>query len=163
MDLRPESDRPSSDARLAVGRGIQNLMAARLGRAFIPLTFLFGWGAVILQRGGAAWVVLGALITSATMMAHGLRTVQLALGRPRRAWMTATVGAALVPPIYGVFVLGWKGFRSLATASDWGSLLPAILFVVLGGWVLYCWMKIVEIDRLARTMTLNLDDGGGSP
>lgn len=163
MDARPESDSSRPEARRAVGRAIQNLMAARLGRAFIPLALLFGWGCAILYGGGAVWVALGALLTSGAIMAHGLRIVQLALGRPRRAWMSVAAAAALVPPVYGTFLLGWEGLRALATATDAGTLVPAVLFVVLGLWVLRNWVKIVEIHRLARTMAITqVEDGGGA-
>jgi hypothetical protein len=35
-----------------------------------------------------------------------------------------------------------------------------LAFAGLGGWVLRGWMRVVEVERLARIMTLDLNEGG---
>jgi hypothetical protein len=37
---------------------------------------------------------------------------------------------------------------------------PGILFAVLGTWVLRSWMRVVEVEALARVMTFDLDERG---
>lgn len=150
------------DPRAVVAGAIQNLTAARLGRAFIPLALLFAMGAVGFARSGQTglWTAIGAVGTSAVMLAYGLRTVQRSLGRPRRTWMSML--ANVVPPGYGMWVLGWRGLRALTDSTDPSGLVMAILYVALGVWVLRTWMGIVEIERLARVMASNLDGDGDS-
>ena len=152
-------------AGAVVGRAIQDLTVARLGRGFVPLAVLFAAGAVGVLRASSAgwWTALGALATSAVMLAYGLRTVQRTFGRDHRTWMSAALVGSVVPPIYGVYVLGWRGLRELATGGGWPELTAAIVFTGMGVWVLHTWLRIVEVERLARVMTSNVDgDGGGA-
>lgn len=153
-----------TDPRAVVAGAIQNLTAARLGRAFIPLALLFAMGAVGFAGSGRTglWTAIGALGTSAVMLAYGLRTVQRSLGRSRRTWMSLAMLASVVPPGYGLWVLGWRGLRALTDSTDPSGLVMAILYVALGVWVLRTWMGIVEIERLARVMSSNLDGDGDS-
>ncbi|MEM7415585.1 MAG: hypothetical protein AAF389_08840 [Gemmatimonadota bacterium] len=150
------------DPRVAVTDAIQSLMAARLGRGFVPLAVLFAIGAVGMLGGpGPGFpLALGAVLSSAEMLAYGLRIVQRALERPPRLWMTLAYLASVLPPFYGLYVLGWLGLRTLATGPfGWGTL-GAISFCALGVWVLRSWMRVVEIERLAKIMTINLDGQG---
>ena len=151
-----------SDAGAVVADAIQNLTAARLGRGFVPLSLLFAAGGVGVLRssGGGWWTALGALVTSAVMLAYGLRTVQRTLGRAHGWWMTATAMASILPPVYGVYVAGWRGLRGLATAGGLLELAVATLFVGMGVCVLRAWMRVVEIERLARVMTLDPEAHG---
>ena len=148
--------------RAAVADAIQNLMAARLGRGFVPLALLFAWGLVgLLQGSNRLWIAGGAVASAIAMLAYGLRIVQKAIGRPPKAWMRVAILGSVVPPAYGLCVLGWDGLRALSRASGAWSVLSAILHFGLGVWVLRSWMKVVEIERLAQVMTVNLDGDGG--
>ncbi len=154
LDSTPEAGRAVSDA-------IQRLMAARLGRGFVPLAGLFGWGLVGVVQGGSPWMAVGAIATGGAMLAYGMRIVQKALGRSDRWWMTVAMATSLVPPAYALYVVGWVGLRGLGSLELVPSLL-AILGLGLGVWVLRAWMRIVEIERLARIMTGHVDDNGGA-
>ncbi len=96
------------------------------------------------------------------MLAYGLRIVQRALGRPHHAWMALAMATSVIPPFYALYVVGWRGLRGLALAPSWPAVVTATLSVALGVWVLRGWMKVVEIERLARIMTLKLDGEGGT-
>lgn len=150
-------DRP--DPRAVVAGGIQNLLATRLGRGFIPLAGLFVAGVVrVMASAPGGWLVaLGALASGGALLAFGLAVVQDVLARPRRTWRYVARAGAVVPAIFGAYVLGWRGLRGLAGsggALDFGT---AILYVVLGVWVLRAWLRVVEIRRLARVMTENIE------
>ena len=153
IDGTPEASRAVSDA-------IQRLMAARLGRGFVPLAGLFSWGVVGVFQAGSPWMAIGAIATAAAMLGYGLRIVQKALGRRHRWWMTLAMATSLVPPAYALYVIGWVGLRGLGSFELVPSVL-AILGIGLGVWVLRAWMRIVEIERLARIMTVNVDEEGG--
>lgn len=165
----PEPSRhpePTAATRQVVGGAIQNLMVARLGRSFVPLALLFLAGVVQSLTGDAARVegfviALGAIATSAAMLAYGLRVVQRAFGRGHRFWMTAAMAGSLVPLAYSLYVIGWSGLRLLFAGSGVAGVGAAILHVGAGVWVLRSWMKVVEIERLARVMSMNLDGEEG--
>jgi hypothetical protein len=145
----------------AVEGAIQNLMAARLGRAFVPLAlaFVLGFVRVLLSPPADVWVPIGAALSVLATLGYGLRVVQRALSRPSRAWMTLAQLGSLIPLGYALYLLGWEGLRLLSFSS-----LPqfaiATLHTVLGVWVLRSWMKVVEIERLAQIMLMNSQDGG---
>jgi len=145
----------------AVEGAIQNLMAARLGRAFVPLgvVFIVGLLRVLLTPSADAWVPIGAVLSVLATLGYGLRVVQLALSRPSRAWMTLAQLGSLIPLGYALYLLGWEGLR-LLSLSSLPQFANATLHAVLGVWVLRSWMKVVEIERLARIMLMNSQDGG---
>ena len=157
---------PAAAPQQVVGKAIQDLTAARLGRGFIPLALLGVGGFVQLVTAGFASpdglrLVIGALATGGAMLAYGLRTVQNAFGRERKPWMSAAMLGGLVPPLFALYLLGWRGLRGLVGGGGVGGTVLAILFIATGVWVLRTWMKVVEIERLARVMSLNMDEEGG--
>ena len=150
------------DPHAAVNSAIQNLMATRLGRGFVPLGLLFAWGVGSTVYGGDVIVPAGALASAAAMLGYGLRIVQRALGRPDRPWMLLASAGSVIPPLFSIYVLGWLGLRGFTLGFAVSSVLSATLGTVLGVWALRSWMKVVEIERLARIMTMNLDGEGGT-
>lgn len=152
----------SPEARRAIGDAIQKLMAARLGRAFVPLGVLFVWGLGSVASGGAPWMAGGAIATGAAMLAYGLRIVQKSMARPHRWWMSVAMATSFVPPFYAIFLIGWNGLRSLTLGFSPVGWALAAASVVAGIWVLRVWMRVVEIERLARIMTVNPDGHGGA-
>ena len=152
--------------RQVVGAAIQKTMAARLGRGFLPLALLAtvaiaelitagGWGA-------AGWVLLGgSASTAVAMLAYGLRVVQRTFGRSPRPWMIGAGVGGVVPPVFGVYVLGWRGLRAFATAEGVLGVLLATAFAAAGVWVLRSWMRVVEVERLASVMS-NVHEGGSA-
>jgi hypothetical protein len=74
--------------------------------------------------------------------------------------MTAARGCAVLPLLYGLYVLGWRGLRSLALGGGLAGVAAGILFAVLGTWVLRSWMRVVEVEALARLTTFGLDEKG---
>lgn len=149
---------PPAPARV-VGPAIQNLAAARLGRGFVPLAFLVlvGLARIVSADGGGIAVAVGALASAAAMLAFGQRVVRTAFGHPRRPWMAWAAAGGLVPPTYGVWVLGWMGLREMAVASGPLAILGGVVTAALGLWVVRGWMKIVELQGLADAMTLGAD------
>jgi len=162
--VRPghEPDSTQDAAARAVAAALHELMAARLGRGFVPLALLFAWGAADLLRGEGAWVALGAVLTAGTMLAYGLRIVRRALGRQHDVWMAAASVGSLIPAAYALYLLGWLGLRALVPPGDTGAVVSAILYVGAGVWVLRCWMNVVEIERLAQVMAPGPDEKGGA-
>jgi hypothetical protein len=75
--------------------------------------------------------------------------------------MTLAFVGSVVPPGFGLWVLGWEGLRVLSTGPAGPGLLIAILHTGLGVWVLRTWLKVLEIERLAQIMLLNPNDDGG--
>ena len=152
--------------RQVVGTAIQDLTASRLGRGFIPLALVGVGGLVQLVTAGFAssdgmGLVIGALATGAAMLAYGLRIVRNAFGRERNRWTSAAMLGSLVPPLFAVYLLGWRGLRGLVGGGGVGGTVLAILFIATGVWVLRGWMKVVEVERLARVMALSMDEEGG--
>lgn len=162
-DSRPTAGGPRPDAAAVVADAIQSLTAARLGRGFVPLALLFAAGGVGVMRSsvGGWWTALGAVMTAGVMLAYGLRTVRRVLGRDHHPWMSVVFGASVLPPAYALYVLAWRGLRVLATGSGSAEIVTAILFTLLGVWVLRAWLRVVEIERLAQVMTLDWKEGTG--
>lgn len=150
------------DPHEAVNAAIQTLTARRLGRGFVPFGLLFAWGLAGAFFGGGLLLPGGAVAASAAMLAYGLRTVQRALGRPDRPWMVVALLTSVIPPAFSVYVLAWVGLRGFTLGTSAGPLMSAVVGSVLGAWALSSWMKVVEIERLARIMTMNLDGEGGA-
>ena len=150
-----------SNPREAVNAAIQNLVASRLGRGFVPLGLLFAWGVGAMFFGGGVALPGGAVAAAAAMLAYGLRIVQRAFGRPKRPWMSLALAFSVVPPLYSIYVLGWLGLRGFTMGFGLSTILSATLSTALGVWALRSWMKVVEIERLAQIMTMNLDGEGG--
>jgi len=148
----------------AVGDAIQTLMAARLGRAFIPLGGLFCLGVVGVLRGvpSAMSVALGAILTAAAILGYALRIVQKSLSRPTRVWMSVAMVGSIVPPAFALYAIGWLGLRRFTEIGSPTVVGVAIIHAALGVWVLRSWMRVVEIERLARVMMFNTDGEGGS-
>jgi hypothetical protein len=159
MPPGPDPTPEQADATRAVVEAIQSLVAARLGRAFLPAALLFAWGAARVVRGAEPWVAVGAVLTSAAMLAHGQRTVQRLLHRERR-WMSAAALASAIPPLYGLWIVGWLGLRAAATESGLVAVTSAIAYVGLGVWLLRCWLKLLEVERLARVMVQGPGNSG---
>lgn len=147
-----------------MGGAIQNLVAARLARGFVPLAGLFVAGIVGLLGGRPLAIVVaaGSVATAAAMLAYGLAVVDSVSGRVggvRKAMVTA---CSVVPPVYGIFIAGWPGLQALTSASGWVAVLLATLYTVVGVWVLRSWLRVVEVRRLARSMVLPNDVPGDS-
>ena len=145
----------------AVGQAIQGLTAARLGRGFIPLGVLALAGVVQAVRGSgglAEGLVLGfgALAASVAMLGFGLRISQLAFGLPERAWMRLAMWGSLVPPVYAVYVLAWRGLGEFVTGSGASGFFAAIFFATMGGWAMRSWMRVSEVQRLSKVMAMGL-------
>lgn len=150
----------ADDTRRVVAAAVQDLVAKRLGRGFVPLGVLFVVG--VIQRlaasgGGALWLSAGALATGAAMLAYGLRISQRAFGKPHRVWMSLAALGGLVPLAFGLYVLGWLGLRRMATGEGLSAVGIGIAFAAMGTWVMRSWMKVVEVERLARVMTMDLE------
>ena len=155
--------RPPVDPARAIVDAIQTLMAARLGRAFVPLVILFlvGIGGLFVNAPGGALTALGAVATVGATLAYGLRIVQRAVGRTDSLWMSAAYVGSLLPPAYGLYVVGWVGLRAIALGTSPAGLALAIGQMVLGVWVLRSWMKVVELERRARIMLRGAEGEGG--
>jgi len=156
----PPSDPLSTEAAQSVGRAVQKLAAARLGRAFMPLALLFLVGVGTALRGGEGVVLgAGAPLSAGAMLGYGLRAVQRSFGRPVRPWMKLAVAGGVIPIAYGLWVFGWLGLRTLATGGLIGTV-SGLVHAGLGFWTLRAWLKIVELDRLAQAMSLGLPGDG---
>lgn len=145
-----------------VAEALQDLAATRLGRGFRPLSMLFvlGVAGVVMNVPGALLVASGAVFSAAVLLALAMRTVQRVMGRPDRVWMSLVDLASFVPPLYGVFLVGWRGLRGVGVAAGPAALFSAILHAALGVWVLRCWLQVAEIERLAHVMAANVDSTG---
>jgi len=165
MTTARRPDGPPVPPRQAVATAIQNLVVVRLGRGFVPAAILFLVGLVELGTRGPAdgralFLAAGALVSAAAMLGHGLRVVQEAFGRRARAWMIVARWASGLPLLYGLYVLAWRGLRELAAGGGLTGFGLGIVFAALGLWVLRSWMRVVEVEALARVMTLGLEGGG---
>lgn len=150
----------ADDTRRVVATAVQDLVAKRLGRGFLPLGVLFVVGVVqrlVASGDGALWLSGGALATAGAMLAYGLRISQRAFGHPHRGWMSLAMLGSLVPLVFGLYVLGWLGLRRMATGEGLAAIGVGIAFAAMGSWVMRSWMKVVEVERLARVMTMDLE------
>jgi hypothetical protein len=148
--------------RHVVATAVQELVAARLGRGFVPLAILLVVGAaqgLFASGEGDLLLPLGAVGAGCAMLAYGLRISQRAFALPHRAWMSWAMLGSLVPPLFALYVLGWRGLRQLATGRGLGEFGIGIAFAVLGTWTMRSWMKVVEVERLARVMTMDMEGG----
>lgn len=156
MTLEAPKPGPETAPDQLVGRAIQDLTAARLGRGFVPLGLLTVAGlAQVVVQGPArmeGWILLlGAPLAAGAMLAYGLRGVQQAFGRPHRSWMALAAVGGVVPLAFGLYVLAWRGLRGMAGGGD-TSLAAAAVLTLLGGWALHGWVRVMEVQRLAETM-----------
>jgi len=158
--MTQQPDQPPTVLQV-VGKAIQDLAAARLGRAFVPLALLCLVGVAGMVTGyGGLELALGAPLVAGAMLAHGLRVVQRAFGRPPRAWMALATVAGILPLAFGLYVLGWRGLRTLGELDGPTGVVSGLFFTVLGVWVLRSWMKLLELGRLAETMVMGDGFGG---
>ena len=167
MALSTRGSLVDPSTRQVVGAAIQNLIAVRLGRGFLPVAAVGCVGVAEVLFGtpprAHGWALgLGALATAAAMLGYGLRIVQRAFGRPARWWMGAALVGSLVPPVFGVYVLGWQGLRRLAEGGSAAAMVLAILLTGAGVWLLRSWMRIVEVERLAGVMVVDMHEGGSA-
>jgi hypothetical protein len=140
-----------------VGRVIQDLMAGRLGRGFVPLGVLSVVGLLELLSidfiaGDGLVLVLGAIAAGVAMLSCGLRVSQLAFGRVKRPWMSAAMLFSLIPPGFAVYVLAWRGLRLFVVGTGVSGLATAGFFTVAGAWTMYSWTKVAELERLSLAM-----------
>ncbi|MGD8729560.1 MAG: hypothetical protein PVF90_07630 [Gemmatimonadota bacterium] len=153
-------DGPQKSARQVVATAVQDLVATRLGRGFVPLAVLFlvGIAEQFLGDGFHAPVIsLGALGAAVTMLAYGLRISQRAFDRPHRAWMSWAMVGSVVPPLFALYVLAWRGLRVIAGGGGATAVAVGIAFAAMGAWAMRAWMKVVEVERLAQVMTIDLE------
>jgi len=151
---------------------VQDLTAARLGRGFVPLAALFVWGlaqVLLTPMEAGGWVLLvGAPCTAGIMLGHGLRGVKRAFGRPVQGWMGLLGPAALLPPLFGLYVACWRGLRTVAGGGV-EAVVVGLVMTALGLWSLRSWLKVLEVGRLGDTMSgigaglEGLDLDGGEP
>lgn len=165
MRQGPEITDPSNPQE-AVGQAIQRLTAARLGRGFVPLALVAVAGlAEVAVAGfgsrGGWFLLLGALGTGAAMLAFGLRNVQLAFGRPPRKWMRMAVLGSVIPPVFSLYVLAWRGLREVALGEGTAIRLLGVILTALGLWALRSWMKVVDVQKLAKAMDLSMGTDQG--
>jgi len=156
----PSADPPAPQH--AIGEAIRTVTAARLGRGFVPLAALAATGLVQLATGGLGnsqgWVlVFGAVATAVAMLAFGVRNVQKAFGRRDTVWMSLAVMGSIIPPVFTLYVFAWRGLREVAVGDGAMTRLLGVLFSGLGLWALRSWMRLVEVQSLARAMNLETD------
>jgi len=140
-----------------VGRVIQDLMAGRLGRGFVPLGVLSVVGlrellSIDFIAGDGLVLVLGAIAAGVAMLSCGLRVSQLAFGPAKRPWMSAAMLFSLIPPGFAVYVLAWRGLRLFVVGTGVSGLATAGFFTVAGAWTMYSWTKVAELERLSLAM-----------
>ena len=140
-----------------MGRVIQDLMAGRLGRGFVPLGVLSVVGLLELLSidfiaGDGLVLGLGAIAAGVAMLSCGLRVSQLAFGRAKRPWMSAAMLFSLIPPGFAVYVLAWRGLRLFVVGTGVSGLATAGFFTVAGAWTMYSWTKVAELERLSLAM-----------
>ena len=140
-----------------MGRVIQDLMAGRLGRGFVPLGVLSVVGlrellSIDFIAGDGLVLGLGAIAAGVAMLSCGLRVSQLAFGRAKRPWMSAAMLFSLIPPGFAVYVLAWRGLRLFVVGTGVSGLATAGFFTVAGAWTMYSWTKVAELERLSLAM-----------
>ena len=151
-----QQDRPVAPEQ-AVGRAIQELMASRLGRGFMPLGLLAMVGLLELLSfdftgGGGLALVLGAITAGVAMLSFGLRVSQLAFARAERPWMFAAMLLSFIPPGFALYVLAWRGLRFFVVGSGVSGFVTSIFFTVMGVWAMRSWMRVAELERLSLVM-----------
>ena len=133
-----------------MGRVIQDLMAGRLGRGFVPLGVLSVVGLLELLSidfiaGDGLVLVLGAIAAGVAMLSYGLRVSQPAFGRAKRSWMSAAMLFSLILPGFAVYVLAWRGLRLFVVGTGVSGLATAGFFTVAGAWTMYSWTNVAEL------------------
>ena len=103
--------------------------------------------------GGGAdglWMALGAVASAAAMLWYGLTIVR----EPSRSAGRLVVGLVVnvIPTAFGLYVVGWAGLKRLAATTSGLGVGVAILYVLLGVWVLRSWLRLREVRRLAEVM-----------
>jgi hypothetical protein len=149
---------PVREPGQVVGPAIQNLAAARLGRAFFPLALLLLLGlARVATEGGTVpfLLALGAPLSGGVMLAFGQRVVRRAFGHPWRRWMKWAGVAGVLPPVYAIWVMAWLGLKGLAGGWSVTGTAMAVASALLGLWALRSWLRIVELQRLAEAMAMD--------
>jgi hypothetical protein len=134
----PETPTPQQ----VVATAVQNLVSARLGRGFIPLAVIFVVGVMeyFTSSGQGTFALpLGAIAAACTMLAYGLRISHRAFARPQRAWMSLAMLGSLVPPLFALYVLGWRGLRQLAAGGGPSGLGVGIAVALMGTWARRSW------------------------
>jgi hypothetical protein len=153
-----KSDQESFAPLLAVGSAIQNLVATRLGRGFVPMAIMLGFGVV--QFASEGWtrssveLVAGSMLAALAMLGYGLRVARLAFGHAERLWMDFAMSASIIPPVFSLCLLVWRGLRGFVSGEGLSGVATAIFFTIIGGWAMRAWMRVVEVERLAGVMSM---------
>jgi hypothetical protein len=162
-------DAQAPEVARVVGAAVQDMAATRLGRAFLPLGLAFLVGLVRMFTGNDGFTLaLGAPLSAGAMLAYGLRVVQRAFGKPARPWMVLAVVGGLLPPAFGIYLLGWEGLRVVAEGGGPAAVVAGLFLAGLGVWILRGWIQLLELHRLAETMMMGLPgiengESGGDP
>lgn len=161
----PSPVEPDDDTRAAVADVVQRMVAARLGRAFLPLAPIFLFGAVQMVRIGPlesdyAVLALGSLAAAGAMLLYGNGAVHRALGPSRRTEARLAIVAGIVPYVFALYVLAFRSFEPVAEAlgggleGGIGPVVLAVLFGLVSGRLLWHLSRLTELHRLARTMVV---------
>jgi hypothetical protein len=149
--------------REAVAKAVRNLAARRLARGFLPLGLVFLFGAMQMAFRGAldgdyAVLTVGAMVAAGAMLVYGNGAVRRALGAQGAVagWVTTTAG--LVPYVFALYLLGFRGLRPLASSGPSVSgvvgRLVALGFLLVAAKLLWDLSHLTRLHILARTMTM---------
>lgn len=147
------------DPRSVVVAAIRRLAANQLRRAAPPLGLLLVYGvagAVVYGVATADYLLLaaGAVLSAGALVAMAVRALLRARGRQGRSWLGLIHLVALLPVVYGVYLVFNRGLRPLTSLPEawlWPAA-EALAFAVLGIWVLRVTWKLAEVGRLAGEM-----------
>lgn len=155
------------DPARVITTAIRTLAANRLRRGAPPLGLLLVYGvagAIVYGPRTADYLLLagGALVTGLVLLWMGVRALLRARGRTGRSWMGLVHLGELVPVLYGVYLVFYRGLRPFgALPDDWlWPAAEALAFVVLGAWVLRVTWQVAEVRRLAGEMAGPRDGEG---
>jgi hypothetical protein len=62
----------------------------------------------------------------------------------------------LVPPVYAVYVLAWRGLWGFVTGSGASGAIAAFFFATMGSWAMRSWMRVSEVQRLSKVVAMGL-------
>jgi len=141
------------------GRVIRDHAARLLARGALTLVgvvLLAGteWIVSGLAAPLAPWTLAAVPFSAGALFAIGWRGVRLAEGPDGSAASSWVSLLAVWPAAHGLWMLGGPGLRRLARPEPgWGWLVLGIAWVLLGAGLLRDTLRVMEVARLARTMS----------
>ncbi len=133
-----------------IGPVIRNIVARRLGRAGLGLVAISAFGLVEMALGPSEprtnlLTVFVPIACGGALLALGMRTVRRAFGEAPARWSPLISLLGLLPLVFGMWLLAYRGLRSFAIGGA-----PHVAWVAYAAWTILGYRLLRDSARLSE-------------